>query len=75
MNFEVGDLITHSYGYKAIVLQLDEKVARICVFYHPDWAKGRLENWVFDDQVCEGDIDAWDRLITEVQRGQKEKCQ
>ena len=51
MNFKVGDLITHNCGYKAIVLELGENVARICVFYHPEWGKGRLENWLFDDRV------------------------
>ncbi len=65
MNFQVGDLITHNYGYKAIVLELDENVARICVFYHPDWAKGRLENWLFDDRVGQ----VFNREISEVQSG------
>jgi len=68
MNFQVGDLITHNYGYKAIVLELDENVARICVFYHPDWAKGRLENWLFDDRVNQYAA-AWDAEISEVQSG------
>ena len=68
MNFEVGDLITHSCGYKAIVLQLDEKVARICVFYHPEWGKGRLENWLFDDRVHNHRVE-WHREISEVQSG------
>ena len=72
MNFEVGDLITHSCGYKAIVLMLDENVARICVFYHPEWSEGRLENWLFDDRVHyhnDHHNDGWDRLISEVQSG------
>ena len=67
MNFEVGDLITHSCGYKAIVLQLGENIARICVFYHPEWGEGRLENWLFDDRVH--GTGAWDTEITEVQSG------
>ena len=75
MNFKVGDLITHSYGYKAIVLQLGENVARICVFYHPDWGEGRLENWLFFEQhLSHDEYGLWDNLISEVQRGQKEKC-
>jgi len=72
MNFKVGDLITHSCGYKAIVLQRDEKVARICVFYHPGWGEGRLENWLFDDRTrrrFSGRFGLWDKLITEVQSG------
>ena len=69
MNFEVGDLITHSCGYKAIVLQLGENVARICVFYHPNWGEGRLENWLFDDRHGAYEAQAWDSEITEVQNG------
>ena len=68
MNFQVGDLITHSYGYKAIVLQLEQYRALICVFYHPDWHEGRLENWVFDDRIHQYAA-AWDAEITEVQSG------
>jgi len=66
MNFQVGDLITHNYGYKAIVLELDENVARICVFYHPDWAKGRLENWLFGAPMA---CQVFNREISEVQSG------
>jgi len=69
MNFQVGDLITHSYGYKAIVLELEENRALICVFYHPDWHdEGRLENWLFDDRVHQYAV-AWDAEITEAQSG------
>lgn len=68
MNFKVGDLITHKCGYRAIILMLEERRARICVFYHPQWDEGRLENWLFDDRVHEHN-EEWDRLITEVQRG------
>ena len=68
MNFKVGDLITHDCGYRAIVLMLGENVARICVFYHPEWGKGRLENWLFDDRVHHHN-EEWHREIVEVQRG------
>jgi len=68
MNFKVGDLITHSYGYKAIVLTLEENRGIICVFYHPDWHEGRLENWLFDARI-HGNPNLLKDQITEVQSG------
>ena len=51
MELKPGQLVEHQYGYRGIILNSADNVLRICVFFHPDWAKGngRRENWSFED--------------------------
>jgi|3_EtaG_2_1085321.scaffolds.fasta_scaffold01493_3 hypothetical protein len=52
MQLKSGDLITHRFGYRAVVLTVEETSVRICVFYHPDWSTEHRDNeiWALDHE-------------------------